>query len=76
MTTSTGRSPPILAPVRCPFCDRLWFKFEPAGSTERVEISCPGARCRRLILFRLINGRPIVERYYERRPIAWPDPTE
>ncbi len=69
MTTSTGRSPPVLARVLCPFCGRFWFRYPPSGSTEWIEILCRGVagnESSHLILFRMVNGAPIVEAAHDR----------
>lgn len=73
MTPTTGRSPPTLARVVCPFCGRLWFRYKAAGSTEETEISCPGIGCHRLITFRLIKGTVHVEAAMNRPPRARPN---
>jgi hypothetical protein len=69
MTTSTGRSPPILSRVTCPFCGRFWFRHHYTGTTQEIEILCRGASgddCRKLITFRMVNGAIQVETVMDR----------
>jgi hypothetical protein len=70
VTPTTGRSPPILDRVVCPLCGRFWFRYPPTGDSEYIEILCRGRGINQvsqhLILFRVVDGKPIVEAAHDR----------
>lgn len=52
-----NRSPPVLVELRCPFCDKMWFRIVAAGNSDESEQKC---RCNQLITYRVVNGSVVV----------------
>lgn len=52
-----NRSPPVLVELRCPFCNKQWYRMIEAGNSDEVQQKC---RCERLINYRVVNGAVVV----------------